>query len=804
MKKIKKHKWKYRINLRKKILVLVILGVSLFVGLGYAILESNLEIFGTLEVSKYDRTLYTALKKEVSKGYALKYTGAHQDSMDPSKSTEDIYHFYGSTAAKGTEILNKNNVLFADKCWQMIRTTDTGGVKLLYNGEPETSTVNGETQYNCGDTRTLHHIGGILKELNLSGTYKYAKNYTATTSGAKTTFTLVDDPNDPNDCKTITVNESNAQSVIEDIIENYPYTCRNTSGTCAYDRYDSGDFYRIDSYASSTYAKGYKSTLRDLIGGDKFYNSTNPMLLVGYMHGDEYVKDTFRVMENEDFSPSEDSVLELVSPLSTNYYYADSYDYGETTPGTYTLINPTKLKSLSEHEKLKGKYVIVGATSGSSIMYVGGSIYWAGFGSGAYVKKLSGGDSDVSISLSDDIIDNGDGTYSLSNQVTTVELKTWYDNSSQYLGKYTCGNSATTCVLPRRITQTASNYYKYIDESQEITLAKARNGLELIDYITISLGDFFRGYNTTYNDYVYTCGNNDTTCTKSNLRYILSKDSSGYKYAKNYNFGASVIYEDGKYKLQNVEGLEAIENMNTLSTHHYTCIDSGESECAFVAYVYLFSTGLSTMNYIKIDDPNVTDINTAIDNMLAKNTKNSNAKKKIDEWYERNLKDTVYEAKIDDTIYCNDRSFAKTGEYTFEKSGWNPNGGKIDTILYFNEGSVSKNLSCKNITDRFSVSNNEAKLTYKIGLLTAPEANLLNQASARVTASQYGYILLSPSSMDHTGSYISEVKGDGSFSTSNVKTNTFSDYRPVISLIAGTEYTKGDGSMTNPYIVRMD
>ena len=45
MKKQKKHKWKYRINLRKKILVLVILGVSLFVGLGYALLETNLGIF---------------------------------------------------------------------------------------------------------------------------------------------------------------------------------------------------------------------------------------------------------------------------------------------------------------------------------------------------------------------------------------------------------------------------------------------------------------------------------------------------------------------------------------------------------------------------------------------------------------------------------------------------------------------------------------------------------------------------------------------------------------------------------------
>ncbi len=48
----KKHKWKYRINVRNKILVLVILGISLFVGLGYALIETGLSMVGILEVNK--------------------------------------------------------------------------------------------------------------------------------------------------------------------------------------------------------------------------------------------------------------------------------------------------------------------------------------------------------------------------------------------------------------------------------------------------------------------------------------------------------------------------------------------------------------------------------------------------------------------------------------------------------------------------------------------------------------------------------------------------------------------------------
>lgn len=39
-----------------------------------------------------------------------------------------IYYYYGAA--------QNNNVMFANYCWKIVRTTDTGGVKLLYNGVP--------------------------------------------------------------------------------------------------------------------------------------------------------------------------------------------------------------------------------------------------------------------------------------------------------------------------------------------------------------------------------------------------------------------------------------------------------------------------------------------------------------------------------------------------------------------------------------------------------------------------------------------------------------------------------------------
>ena len=46
-----KHKWKRQINVKKKVLVLIILGVFLFVGLGYSVIGNSLGIIGSLNLS---------------------------------------------------------------------------------------------------------------------------------------------------------------------------------------------------------------------------------------------------------------------------------------------------------------------------------------------------------------------------------------------------------------------------------------------------------------------------------------------------------------------------------------------------------------------------------------------------------------------------------------------------------------------------------------------------------------------------------------------------------------------------------
>ena len=89
---------------------------------------------------KESLTLYKQVKADAndSTKYAKKYTG----STETFNGDEEVYYYYGAAA--------NNNVIFGDYCWNIVRTTDTGGVKLLYNGVPSDGKCN-----NSGESSAL-------------------------------------------------------------------------------------------------------------------------------------------------------------------------------------------------------------------------------------------------------------------------------------------------------------------------------------------------------------------------------------------------------------------------------------------------------------------------------------------------------------------------------------------------------------------------------------------------------------------------------------------------------------------------
>ncbi len=247
---------------KRKIVFSLLLVCFLIIGIGFANLSSHLEIQGSLGVQKYHLalSLYDVLKDAAEEGtYAKEYTGTHQDSFD-NLGHEKIYHWYGADAASGTAIVNKNNVIFANHCWQMIRTTDTGGVKMIYNGEAENN--------QCLNTRGTHEGPVFVNSMSVSDSYYYGTGYDY--DNTTKMFTL-----------TGNIELSNWNSISASLLRG-KYTCKSTSPNnyCSV-------LYKIIGYYDSSRAAviQYESTSHYSQYGTVDYNSIGYSLAsVGYMY----------------------------------------------------------------------------------------------------------------------------------------------------------------------------------------------------------------------------------------------------------------------------------------------------------------------------------------------------------------------------------------------------------------------------------------------------------------------------------------------------------------------------------------
>ncbi len=715
----------------------------------------------TTEITLYaiyevpSKKLYDVLKKAAKVGtYAKEYTGEHQDSMDASKSTEKIYHWYADTDENGEAILNMNNVVFGNQCWQMIRTTDTGGVKLLYNGEPTITGSGDNLAYDCGTTRP-GHIGSIKSTQSLNGNYYYGDGYTTSVSGDTTTYTLTNPTQ-------ITVNSSNASTTISSIAESTPYTCRNTGTSCTY-------LYKVDSQSSGTTAYVYASTYRDAIGTTAFNSSRDSIGDVGYMYNTRYpvsAKSSYK------FIP----MLSTISGSINTNYYADSYTM---SGNSYVLTNPVRGDELPNYPSdIVGKYSCY-SVSGCNQLYYISFVDTSGTNSIVYATTINEGKQVDDISykylIGDNITDNGDGTLTLNGNIEEINRKDWGTIYANMVNKYVC--------MP--------GYYTFDSVNDK-----------------------------------YTCSDNGEQ-NKGALRYITATTINNFTAIDIYKYGFGIISDSGSYKLvgnNNEEGtLQYIYNWfsantsncftnnsdtisqcgyQTLNKSHYTCHNL-TGICN--TYYYINSTESSKFYSIEITggkyvSTDITDTNNILYEMLYKgdvNANDSTIKGNIDNWYQETLL-TTFDEYIDDTIYCNDRAITGFG-------GWNPSGGSTiaDIALKFKEYfDISSNLNCSNVLDKFSVSNNVAKLTYKVGLMTSSEMNILNRNIIRKSVKDYW--LLSPYYFDDNIAFKQIVHSNGSFSGQMYDVSSKLGARPAVSLITGMEYEKGTGATDNPYIVKID
>ena len=167
-----------------------------------------------------------------------------------------------------------NHLLFANFCWRIVRTTETGGLKLIYDGVP--------TDGQCNNTGSATAIGN--SNFNSSSNspayvgYMYGTRYTSSSktmsslSGsivfgndityANGTYTLKD---------TYTLTDaSNWSSERSTITSKYHYTCFNSSNTCEKVNYV---YYTESSYSwyfELSSGKNHLDILKEMLD-----NSTN-------------------------------------------------------------------------------------------------------------------------------------------------------------------------------------------------------------------------------------------------------------------------------------------------------------------------------------------------------------------------------------------------------------------------------------------------------------------------------------------------------------------------------------------------
>lgn len=468
-------------------------------------LSLNKSSTGTISESA---TLYKVIKNEAeSGGLAKEYTGEHQDSI-AGVGRNKIYHYYATSDDEGTAILNKNNVLFAGMCWQMIRTTDTGGVKMIYNGEPD---VNGS----CGTDRGYHFgTAGMIKYGPMPANIYYGNSYTYDSSTS--TYSLTGN----------VIQATWSDSTYNSIVGKYTCLSNTSSSNC------SGVYY-VDSYIDSTTAHlvQFTSSVHYSYSGLMQYDLANDSpSYVGYMYNSvypfkKYTSDTEKTLNS--------------TSLSTSYYYASNYTYTAST-GKYKLTSAYKVSSTDDYASLKGKYTLMKTGSSSTKT----SLYYIADVSGStmlYIEMTNGNalsSYQSNYTYGSSYKDNGNGTYTINNP-TTIKSTDWYSNYSNINGKYLCKNATNnTCSSLWYVTLVTANKFNYIDvNAMNYKYANSftyQNGQYVLTGESTTFWNISdsNNYNKLNNAH-YTCLNSTGTC--SSVAYIYNvKPAQGGYFDTNY------------------------------------------------------------------------------------------------------------------------------------------------------------------------------------------------------------------------------------------------------------------------------
>ena len=290
---------------------------------------------------------------------------------------------------------------------------------------------------------------------------------------------------------------------------------------------------------------------------------------------------------------------------------------------------------------------------------------------------------------------------------------------------------------------------------------------------------------------------------KYNEKFSLHENNGTTSYdgvtnTQNYNFGTGYIFDETTKKFTltgTIKQLTWKENHDeVVADSLYSCLNTS---CNVVYKITGYRNDTTMMlQPISYSSDSYADAVT--------NNTNSTMKSTLDTWYKNNL--INYNSYLADETFCNDRSIINGTGYLLNS--------RTDYGGYYRlQDSKTPILKCMQDSDKFKLSNENAKLDYPIALITADEVALAGGRGYYMGAyspnSSYYlyngqiYWTMTPSYFYNgtSNSRVWDILENGSLSSWR-SVDFSSGVRPVINLRSDVQITKGDGTALNPYVVQ--
>lgn len=400
---------------------------------------------------------------------------------------------------------------------------------------------------------------------------------------------------------------------------------------------------------------------------------------------------------------------------------------------------------------------------------------------------------------------NSGSTYTISSSSAVAF------NSALQVNKYTCLEGSRSCTSPVYIFSGSNKTAYYIPGVLKIgkSVSYSNGNYTITDatdylatqYVDMDLNGYYvcPSYNTnTCTSVYYISSLSNDSRTHYKLDYITLSNGTSLSALQTQGnntkwiFGNDVTWNGTTYTLKDTVSLTAISLPSKIAAltkgYNYTCFSTSNT-CSTVNYM-VSNTVSSETNKIDISYYALTNGDTldTIKSKIFSNKNSSKVKQEVDTIWSTLFSN--YTKYLENTDWCNDRTFY-SGSLKSKDSVIDDN--------YFVNGKYSKpSIVCTNANDRLSVGNG---LTYPVALLTIDEVSL---GGTYLRTSPYNYWTLSPDEVNfdllginYISMYINKIITKRNYVTDE------NYIRPAISLMHDIKVEDGDGTASNPYILKL-